>query len=339
MNSEDDGILSTIGRTPLVRLRRVSPLPDASVYAKLESFNPGGSIKDRTAVSMLQAKIMRGELNASHSVVVESSSGNLGIGIAQICRYFGLRFICVVDAKTTEQNLAILRAYHATVDMISEPDPESGDFLPARISRVRHLVSSLPGAFWPNQYANPLNPQAHQHTMREIAQVLAGNVDYLFCATGSCGTIRGCSDYVRATGMRTKIIAVDAAGSVIFGQKDPRVRRLPGHGSAMRSVLLEPGTADHVVLVRDIDAIAACRRLVEQEAILAGGSSGATLAALTAMRDEIPARATCVLIFPDGGDRYLDTIYSDDWVRRHFSQVPDDFSDELSAAQVGRKRG
>lgn len=330
MGGEDDGILSAIGHTPLVRLRRASPRPDLSVYAKLESFNPGGSIKDRAALSMLRTKIERGELHAGESVVVESSSGNLGVGIAQICRYFGLRFVCVVDPKTTEQNQAILRAYQASVEMVTEPDPETGDFLPARIARVQQLLASIPGAFWPNQYANPLNSQAHHHTMHEIAEALAGHVDYLFCSTGSCGTIRGCSDYVRAARMRTTIVAVDAEGSAIFGEPKPEVRRLPGHGAAMRSALLRPDTADHVVHVRDIDAIASCRWLVAEEAILAGGSSGATLAALTAIQEELRPGSACVLIFPDGGDRYLNTIYSDDWVRRHFDHVPGQASAELA---------
>ncbi|WP_422774807.1 2,3-diaminopropionate biosynthesis protein SbnA [Plantactinospora sp. WMMC1484] len=315
------GILAAVGNTPLVELERLVPDSRIRVFAKLERFNPGGSVKDRTALSMLLAKIRSGELQPGRSVVVESSSGNLAVGLAQICRYFGLRFVCVVDAKTTEQNLAILRAYHASVEVVSRPDPESGEYLPVRVRRVRELVSNIPHAFWPNQYANPLNPVAHRQTMGEIVDALDGGVDYLFCAVSSCGTLRGCADYIRQHGLRTKIIAVDAVGSMIFEGQRPSERLLPGHGASLRPGLFDPDAADEVVHVTDLECVAACRRLTAREAILAGGSSGATVAALERRAPRIPQDATCVLIFPDGGDRYLDTIYSDDWVRSRFGEV------------------
>src|SRR3954451_25235683 len=127
------GILGTIGDTPLLDLDSLAQGYDFSVFAKMERFNPGGSVKDRSALTMLQAKILDGELQPGRSVVVESSSGNLAIGIAQICRYYGIGFVCVVDAKTTEQNLAILRAYQAQVEVVAEPDPITGEFLPMRL--------------------------------------------------------------------------------------------------------------------------------------------------------------------------------------------------------------
>src|SRR5436190_2990981 len=133
------GILATIGDTPLVELDKLAPGSGIRLFAKLEKFNPGGSVKDRSALTMLQAKILDGVLVPGRSVVVESSSGNLAIGIAQLCRYYGIRFICVVDAKTTEQNLAVLRAYQAEVEVVTDPDPESGEYLPVRLRRVREL--------------------------------------------------------------------------------------------------------------------------------------------------------------------------------------------------------
>jgi 2,3-diaminopropionate biosynthesis protein SbnA len=315
------GILSAIGDTPLVELTKIAAELDVRVYAKMERFNPGGSIKDRSAFSMLWAKIQTGELKSGRSVVIESSSGNLGIGLAQICNYFDISFICVVDAKTTQQNLAILKAYRACIEVITADQAADGDYLSARIERVRQLVDSIPGAFWPNQYANPLNSKAHENTMREIDTALAGQIDYLFCPTSSCGTLRGCSDYVHRVGLPTTVIAVDAVGSVLFGDQPPTTRLLPGHGSSRPSALLEADTASHVVHVSDLDCVLACRRLVNLESILAGGSSGATVAALYATRGIIPAGARCVLIFPDGGDRYLNSIYSDDWVAENFGQA------------------
>jgi cysteine synthase A len=253
-------------------------------------------------------------------VVVESSSGNLAIGIAQLCRYYGLRFICVVDAKTTEQNLAVLRAFSAEVEVVTQPDPESGEYLPVRLRRVRELVERIPYAYCPNQYANPLNPQAHENTMREIVEALDGRVDYLFCATSTFGTMRGAARYVSRQGLSTTLVAVDAVGSVLFGGEKAK-RLIPGHGASVRPALLDPSIVDDVVHVTDLDCVVACRMLTLREGILAGGSSGATVSAALKIRDRIRPGSTCALIFPDGGDRYLDTIYSDVWVSRHFGEV------------------
>ncbi|TDD94845.1 2,3-diaminopropionate biosynthesis protein SbnA [Actinomadura rubrisoli] len=320
------GILSTIGGTPLVELTRLLPEPKYRIFAKLERFNPGGSIKDRTALNMLRGRIESGALPPG-SIVVESSSGNLAVGLAQICRYHGLRFICVVDAKTTAQNLEIMRAYGTEVEVVTEGDPATGEFLPVRLRRVRELLAELPGAYWPNQYANPLNPRAHGQTMSEILRTLDGPPDYLFCTTSTFGTLRGCSDHARANGLPTTIVGVDALGSAIFVEPDepvPPVRRLiPGHGASVRSALVDTSAADTVVHVTDQECVVACRRLVTREAILAGGSSGATVAALERLTadDAIPPGSSCVLIFPDGGDRYLGTIYNDEWVTAHFGEI------------------
>ncbi|MEV5950766.1 2,3-diaminopropionate biosynthesis protein SbnA [Streptomyces sp. NPDC051993] len=314
------GILDTIGNTPLVELRNVFPGLRSRVFAKMERFNPGGSIKDRSALGMLLNRIHEGQLVPGRSVVVESSSGNLAIGIAQICKYFGIDFICVVDAKTTGQNLALLSAYGARVEVVRTPDPETGEFLGARLDRVRELVDTVPGAYWPNQYANPLNPLAHHETMREIAEALDGRVDYLFSPVSTFGTLLGCATYVEQHALATTVVAVDAVGSAIFGQ--PRSRRLiPGHGASVPPALFDPAVADEVVHVGDLDCVVACRRMVHREGILAGGSSGAAVAAVEKFSDRIPAGSNVVLIFPDGGDRYLNTIYSDAWVGEHFGEV------------------
>ncbi len=316
-----DGILATIGRTPLVALRRVIDGARFRLYAKLEAANPGGSIKDRAARNLLREAWRSGVLT-SDSVVIESSSGNMGIGLAQVCAYLGLRFICVVDARTTVQNVAIMRAYGAEIEVVERPDPVGG-YLRARIARVRALADALPRAFWPDQYRNMDNARAHRETMREIVGALDGSIDYLFCPTSTCGTIRGCADYVRELGLSTRIVAVDALGSVIFdecgGSAGTPVRRLiPGHGAAVRPGLYRDGVADLCVHVSDLDCIRGCRRLVTAEGILAGGSSGAAVTAVERMRDRIGDGAVCVAVFPDRGERYLDTIYSDAWVHEHF---------------------
>ncbi|MCD5312017.1 2,3-diaminopropionate biosynthesis protein SbnA [Kineosporia babensis] len=322
MRAPVEGVLGAVGDTPLVRLTRLSDELGISAYAKLERFNPGGSVKDRTAMSMLRAAMRDGVLVPGRSTVVESSSGNLAIGLAQFCLYHGLDFVCVVDAKTTAANVRLLHALGAQVEVITEPDPETGELLPARLRRVRELAATLPGAFWPNQYANPLNARAHHETMHEIAQALDGHVDYVLFPAGSCGTLVGSARYLRVNGLPTKVVAVDAVGSVLFGRAEGR-RLIPGHGASVRPPLLDTTLADDVVRVTDLDCVVSCRRLARSEAILAGGSSGAAVAALNILAQRIPAGSRCVMIFPDGGDRYLDTIYSDEWVSRHFGDVFD----------------
>lgn len=192
----DGGLLSTIGNTPLVPLRRLFPGIAFDLYAKLELLNPGGSSKDRTALSLLREAWEEGRITSA-STIVESSSGNLGIGIAQFCTYMGVRFICVVDSRTTPVNLKILEAYGVEIDMVRDCDAPSGDLLRARIARVQQLCEEIPDSFWPNQYANTANSRAHQTTMREIYESLQGKVDYLFVATSSCGTLRGCAEFLR----------------------------------------------------------------------------------------------------------------------------------------------
>ncbi|MFE6871588.1 2,3-diaminopropionate biosynthesis protein SbnA [Kitasatospora sp. NPDC057692] len=314
------GILSTVGNTPLVAFERLLPDLGSRVFGKIERFNPGGSVKDRSALGMMLAAIRSGAVEPGRSVVVESSSGNLAVGLAQICRYFGLRFICVVDGKTTGQNLSILKAYGAEVEVVTERDRVTGEFLPVRLRRVRELVDRTPGAYWPNQYASPLNPKAHETTMREIEEALDGKVDFLFCSVSTFGTLRGCRDHIRARGLDTTIVAVDAMGSAIFGL-EPTQRLIPGHGASVVPPLMDTTAADEVVHVSDLECVTACRRLVAREAVLAGGSSGATVAALWKVKHLIPEGSNCVLVLPDGGDRYLDTIYSDTWVNDNFGDV------------------
>ncbi|MDB4951671.1 MAG: Cysteine synthase [Gemmatimonadetes bacterium] len=311
-----DGILATIGNTPLVRLRRALGGVPFRLYAKLEAFNPGGSIKDRPAVRIVADALAVGEIDAG-TTVVEASSGNMGIGLAQVCAYHGLRFVCVVDNRTTAQNIHILQAYGAVVDVVTEPDPETGDLLQAKLDRVRRYLETEPSCFWPNQYANRNNSRSHHRTMAEIVHQAGGRVDYLFCATATCGTLRGCAEYVREMGLPTRIVAVDAVGSVIFGGRSCK-RLIPGHGTARVPELHDPALGDRFVQVTDRDCVAGCRRLLREEAILAGGSSGGILMGLDALRHEIEPDATCVLVFPDRGERYLDTIFSDVWVAEHF---------------------
>lgn len=329
------GILSAIGNTPLVRLYRIFEDMDFKVYVKLESLNPAGSAKDRPAFEILTKALDEGAVT-TESIVVESSSGNMGIGLAQACRCLGLRFRCVVDPRTAPQNLQILRAYGAEVDMVEEPDSESGEFLQARLRRVREHLERDKRVFWPNQYANRHNSGAHYRTtMEEIAIDLEGRVDWLFCATSTCGTIRGCAEYVREHGLQTRIVAVDALGSVIFGGEKGR-RLIPGLGAGIVPDLCEPSSIDEVLHVNDLDCIRGCRRLLGREAIFAGGSSGGVVSGIERMKDRFTPGARCVGILADRGERYLDTVYSDEWVTENFGAV--DMIGEVNEPETAKKK-
>jgi len=321
-----DGILATVANTPLVRLRHLYGDAPFTAYGKIEGLNPGGSVKDRPALAMIERALATGELRPD-SVVVESSSGNLGIGLAQACAYHRLRFLCVIDPRTNPQTVQILRAYGAEIDLVTQPDPETGEFLPVRLRRVLEHLMSIPNSFWPNQYTNSESVGAHRRTtMREISAAFDGGPDYLFCPTSTCGTIGGCAEYIREKGLRTKVVAVDALGSQIFGSP-PCKRHVPGLGAPGVPPLFPHGRIHHHVLVGDHDCVTGCRRLVRREAIFAGGSSGGVVMAVERMRDDIPPGASCVLIFPDRGDRYLETLYSESWVREKLGEIPDTGAD------------
>jgi cysteine synthase A len=268
------------------------------------------------------------------SVVIESSSGNMGIGLAQACLYHGLRFICVVDPKTTEANLRVMRAYGAEINLVVEPDPATGEFLQARLTRVQELLGRIDNSFWPNQYESNKNSESHyQTTMHEVSVALDGKIDFLFVPTSTCGTLRGCSEYVRDHGLKTRIIAVDALGSLIFGNAQGK-RLVPGLGAGLRPPLCDPTMIDEYVHVSDLDCVVGCRRLMAREAIFAGGSSGGVLSAIEAYKERIPADAAVVAILPDRGERYLETLYSDDWVREHFGDVESLWRDAGEPLQV-----
>ncbi len=319
-----EGLLEAVGRTPMVRLSRLFPPHDFQVIAKLEGCNPGGSIKDRAAVSILKGARERGEIDAQ-TVVIESSSGNMGIGLASACRYLGLRLICVVDPKITATNAAILEAYGAEVDRVVLPDPETGEYLQARLKRVAQLRRQIPNSYWPDQYSNLDNPRAHQQTMEEVLADLGGPPDFLFVAASTCGTVRGCAEYIEAHGLATQLVGVDAVGSVIFGGERGK-RLIPGHGAAVRPPLFRDGMVTRTIHVTDADCIRGCHQLLAREGILAGGSSGAILAAIAQHATAIPQGSTCVAVLCDRGERYLDTIYSRRWVSEHFGTLVEELA-------------
>ena len=320
-----DGIVDAIGSTPLVRFRRYLDAGDVDLIVKLEALNPGGSAKDRPAKRMIEEALQQGVIDQS-TTIIESSSGNMGIGLAQVCRYHGLRLICVVDPKAQAQNIAIMKALGATIRLVTEPLDD--DFLAARLAVVAELLETVENSFWPNQYANLDNPLAHEAgTIREIDKALGGRLDHLFVATSSTGTARGCRDYLEQRRRRTRVIAVDADGSTLFdGKAGPR--KISGMGAGKLPELARGQTFDRVMRVSDLRCVVGCRRAAAREAFLVGGSGGGVLEAIRTMQHELAGK-TVVAILHDSGSRYLETVFDDDWVERELGCSPADLQTQV----------
>lgn len=326
-----ESVLGCIGATPLVRLNRLFPQERLSVLAKLELCNPGGSIKDRPARYIVEEGLRDGSIpTGAH--LIESSSGNLGIALAMVARVYGLQFTCVVDPNIAPANLTILRHLGATVDMVHERDDQGG-YLKSRIRRVHELLEGTAGGIWINQYANRRNWEAHFHqTALEILVDVGDPLDALVVGVSTSGTIMGLSRRLRQVFPRLRVIGVDAVGSVIFGSP-AGPRRLPGIGASRVPELLSLEEIDEVVHVSDRESVQGCRDLALKEGIFAGGSSGAVVAAIAKIAASFASDSTIVTLLPDRGDRYLDLVYSDEWVA---SLAREDLSaPSVSMARVG----
>lgn len=314
-------IIECIGGTPLVRLRRLFR-DGPQVYGKLELLNPGGSVKDRPARYIIERGLRDGTI-APGATIVESSSGNFGIALAMAARIYELDFVCVVDPRIAPLNLRILEQLGARVEMVQRPDPYGG-YLHTRLERVQELIAELPGAYWIDQYANELNSRCHYDGIgSEIVEALGEEpVDLFVAAVSTSATLMGAARRMREAWPDMRVLAVDAQGSVIFGGPASR-RSLPGIGSSRTPELLCEDEIDDVIYVDDFDSARGCRELLRGEGILAGGSSGAVIAAVQRIAGDLPRNARVVTVLPDRGERYMDLVYDDAWVEAHRPTVPD----------------
>lgn len=304
-----DSVLDCVGSTPLVRLDRCFPDPEIEVLAKLEMLNPCGSMKDRPARFIVEQGLRAGTLCPGMRLV-ESTSGNLGVALAVAAKLRGLAFTAVVDPNTSPTNLRLLELFGADVEMVTEPD-DAGGYLHTRVRRAQHLAETLPDAMWVNQYANDLNWRAYYETLgAELLDALDGPVDYLVAAVSTTGSLHGIARRLRDEHPALRVVAVDAKGSVIFGGP-PGPRRIPGFGASRVPELLCPEEIDQVIDVGDTESVAGCRRLAETEGVLAGGSSGAVVAAITRLATQLSGPARVVTVFADRGERYLDLVYGE----------------------------
>jgi 2,3-diaminopropionate biosynthesis protein SbnA len=311
-----ESISRIINDSNFVRVRGMGP---RNLFLKLEAFNAAGSIKIKTALGMVDAVEASGRLTPD-SVLIESSSGSLGVALSIISAERGYRFTCVVDANTAPTNIKQMKLLGANVVMITERD-QNGGYLGNRIAYIQKQVASDARHLWLNQYANPENPRAHARgTARAIVNAFE-QVDYLVVGAGTTGTLMGCQQYFSQHSPATRIVAVDSVGSVTFGHP-PGPRYVPGLGTSRKPEIFDPHGIHQLEMVPEIDTIAMCRYLARSNGILAGGSTGTVLAAVYRMRDAFPPGATVVAISPDFGERYLDTIYDDEWVIDRFGRIP-----------------
>ncbi len=288
------------------------PITGHSLFLKCEGFNFAGSIKLKAATEMVEAADRDGVLSPD-SILVESSSGNLGVALSMIAASKGYRFLCVTDSRCNLSTRMLMEALGSQVHIIAEPDA-SGGYLGARIDYVRGLCASDERYVWLNQYAHPGNWQAHYRTTApEIARQFS-RLDVLFVGAGTTGTLMGCARYFRGWHRPVRIIAVDSVGSVTFGGPPGR-RMIPGLGTSVRPPLLDESYVDEVIFVEEADTIRACHRLARR-GFLFGGSTGTVVSGATGWLDRHDTRElTAVAIAPDLGERYLDTIYHTNWLQ------------------------
>ena len=287
------------------------PIFDQPLFLKCEGFNFAGSIKLKAAAEMVEAACRAGVLTRD-SVLVESSSGNLGVALSMIAASRGFRFVCVTDSRCNLSTRLLMEALGSEVHIITEPHPYTG-FLGARLDYVRALCASDGRYVWLNQYTNPGNWQAHYRTTAPAIARQFPQLDVLFVGAGTTGTLMGCARWFQDWQRRVHIVAVDSVGSVTFGGAPGR-RMFPGLGASVRPPMLDESLIDEVVRVDEADTIRACHRMARR-GFLFGGSTGTVVSgAMDWLSRHDASGLTAVAIAPDLGERYLDTIYQTNWI-------------------------
>jgi len=310
-----DSFLDAMGDTPLVRLRAVTRGIKPTILAKLEMLNPGSSVKDRIGIRMIEAAERDGLLKPG-GTIVEPTSGNTGHGLAIAAAIRGYRCIFVMPDKMSQEKISLLRAYGAEVVICpTAVAPES----PESYYRVAdRLAAEIPGAFQPNQYHNPVNPQTHYDTTGpEIWQQTEGRLTAFVCGVGTGGTISGAGRYLKEQNPDVLVVGADPEGSLYSGDT-PRPYLVEGIGEDFFPSTFDPSVVDRYVRVSDRDSFLTARAITRREGILVGGSSGtAVFAALQVARDLDVPEATIVVLLPDSGRQYMSKLYSDTWMLQH----------------------
>ena len=294
-----ESALDLIGETPILHLRSFDRPGAASLFAKLEHLNPGGSVKDRTALGMIQDAEARGLLKPG-STIVEPTAGNTGIGLALAGTLLGYRVILVVPEKYSREKKQIMTALGATLEITP-----TADGMPGAVNRARDIAAATPGAFVPQQFENKANPEMHYRTTaREIWQQMQGKLDALVLGAGTGGTFSGVARYVKERNPGVRAILVESEGSVLGGG-EAAPHKVEGIGNSFVPKTLDRDLVDEVIAVTDRDAFATSALLARREGLLVGGSSGAAAFAAARVADRLGTGRRIVTLFTDIADRYL----------------------------------
>jgi cysteine synthase A len=295
-----ESALDLIGSTPMVRLRRLPQKNDATVWAKLENFNPGGSIKDRICQSMIEAAEKEGKIQPGMTVV-EPTSGNTGISLAMVCAVKGYRLILTMPETMSEDRRVLVAAYGARVKLTPAKEGMRG-----AIRRAEEMVAKNPHFIMLQQFKNPANPQVHREaTAKEILSQVQGEIDAFVAGVGTGGTITGVGEVLKKKLDQIKVVAVEPARSPVLSGGTPGPHKIQGIGSGFVPDVLKSSVVDRVITVGDEEAAETARRLAKEEGLLMGISSGAaTFGALQVAR-ELGEGRTVVVVLPDAGERYL----------------------------------
>ncbi len=307
-----ENVLQAIGKTPLIRLHRMAASLPSPVYVKAEMLNPGGSVKDRVAVAMVEAAEREGKLRPG-GVIVEATAGNTGVGLALAAAVKGYRLIVVMPDKMSADKIRLLKAYGAEVVItptnVPPDSPESYNGVADRLAR------ELPGAWRPNQFENPENPAAHYRaTGAEIWEQTGGEVGVFVAGMGTGGTISGVGRFLKEKKPEVVIVGADPEGSILSGDA-PRRYLVEGIGEDFVPKNFNRPIVDEMVRVSDRESFLTARRLAREEGILAGGSSGTALAAALRYAQRLPEPRVIVVLLPDTGRNYLSKMYDDEWMR------------------------
>ena len=308
-------MLDLVGRTPLVRLQRLSRGVEPTLLAKLEYLNPGGSVKDRIGLRMIEQAEREGKLRPG-GTIVEPTSGNTGVGLAIAATLRGYRCVFVMPDKIAEEKRALLRAYGAEVVICpTAVEPESPE---SYYSVSDRLAEEIPGAYKPDQYSNSANPEAHYDTTGpELWDQTGGEIDAIVFSVGTGGTISGTARYLREQKPDLLVVGADPEGSIYSNPGDVHPYLVEGIGEDFWPRTYDPSLVDEYVTVSDRDSFRTARRLAREEGMLVGGSGGTAVWAMLQVARRFGPDATIVTLIPDSGRGYLSKVYDDNWLLEH----------------------
>jgi len=299
-SKEPKNILSSIGNTPLVEIKKLNQPNSAKILAKLESFNPGGSIKDRIALSMIEDAEQKGQLKPGYTII-EPTSGNTGIGLALVAAAKGYKVILTMPENMSEERKQILKSYGA--QLILTPPAER---MPGAIKRAEELLRNTPNSFMPQQFKNEANPEIHRKTTaKEIIEAAKGKIDAFVAGVGTGGTITGVGEALKKLNPKIEIVAVEPAKSPVLSGGAPGPHKIQGIGAGFVPEILNRKIIDQIIAVEDDDAFKTAKSLNTEEGISAGISSGAAMWAALKVAQKLGKDRTVVVVFPDGWDKYV----------------------------------